>query len=128
MATDENKVKETTEGKTVFLESTEPSRPLSRYNSLRLLLNDSKIPVQETWEMDEIEESSNDRFFEVVGGFEHRPDLISLMYYGTEQLYWVIAHANGLTEPFAQTRVGLRLRIPDREMVFQTILVNADAR
>lgn len=128
MASDINKVKETTTGKTVFLESTEPSRPLSRYNSLRLLLNDNKIPVQETWEMDEIDESPNDRYFEVTGEFEHRPDLISLMYYGTEQLYWVIAFANAMTEPFAQTKVGLRLRIPDRETVFQTILVQSNAR
>jgi hypothetical protein len=124
----ENKDKETEDGKTVFIESTEPHRPLSRYNSLRLLLNDDRIPVLETWEMDEIATSSKDRYFEVTGEFAHRPDLVSLMFYGTEQLYWVIAWANEMTEPFAQTVVGKRLRIPDREIVFQTILVASDAR
>lgn len=124
----ENKTKETSEGKTVFIESTEPHRPLSRYNGLRLLLNESRIPVLESWEMDEIAISSKDRYFEVTGEFEHRPDLVSLMFYGTEQLYWVIAWANQMTEPFAQTTVGKRLRIPDREIVFQTLLVTSDAR
>jgi hypothetical protein len=125
---DENKVKETDQGKTVFLENTEQSRPLSRYNNIRLLLNADRIPVQETWEMDEIDENSRDRYFEVTAEYAHRLDLISLLFYGTEQLYWVIAFANKLTEPFAQTVVGLKLRIPDRETVFQSILVQQSAR
>lgn len=125
---DSNPIKENEQGKTVFLESTEPSRPLSRYNNIRLLLNANRIPVQETWEMDEIEENERDRYFEVTAEFAHRPDLISLYFYGTEQFYWVIAFANKLSEPFAQTRVGLRLRIPDRDTVFQTILVQQSAR
>lgn len=123
-----NTVKEDEQGKTVFLENTEPSRPLSRYNNIRLLLNSERIPVQETWEMEEIEENERDRYFEVTAEFAHRPDLISLYFYGTEQLYWVIAFVNKLSEPFAQTQVGLRLRIPDRDTVFQSILVQNSAR
>lgn len=125
---DSNPIKEDEQGKTVFLDNTEPSRPLSRYNNIRLLLNANRIPVQETWEMDEIEENERDRYFEVTAEFAHRPDLISLFFYGTEQLYWVIAFVNNMTEPFAQTRVGMRLRIPDRDTVFQTVLVQQSAR
>lgn len=128
MATESNRVKEDEQGKTVFIENKEPSRPLSRYNGLRFLLNANRIPVQETWEMDKIEENEDDSYFEVTREFAHRPDLISLEFYGTEQLYWVIAFVNKLTEPFAQTHVGLRLRVPSRETVFQTILVQKNAR
>jgi hypothetical protein len=128
MASESNKVKEDEQGKTVFIDNTEPNRPLSRYNGIRLLLNANRIPVQETWEMDEIEENEGDSYFEVTAEYAHRPDLISLLFYGTEQFYWVIAFANKLMEPFAQTIVGLRLRIPDRETVFQTILVQQNAR
>lgn len=123
-----NPIKEDSKGKTAFQESTEPSRPLSRYNNIRLLLNSDRIPVQETWEMDEIGANDRDQFFEVTAPFAHRPDLISLQFYGTEQLYWVIAFVNKLSEPFAQTIVGLRLRIPDRDTVFQSILVQQSAR
>jgi hypothetical protein len=126
MPSDENKEKETTDGKTVFIESTEPNRPLSRYNTLRLLLNDGKIPVLETWEMDEIAAASTDRYFEVTGEFAHRPDIISLIEYGTEQLYWLIAWVNKMTEPFAQTIVGKRLVIPDRSVVFQALLLKTN--
>lgn len=123
-----NTLKEDGQGKTVFIENNEPSRPLSRYNNIRLLLNANRIPVQETWDLDEIAENDRDSYFEVTAEFEHRPDLISKQFYGTEQLYWVVAFANNMTEPFAQTIVGCKLRIPDRDTVFQTILVAQNAR
>lgn len=123
-----NTIKEDAQGKTVFIDSTEPNRPLSRYNNIRLLLNSDRIPVQETWEMEELVTSDRDQFFEVTAEYAHRPDLISLEFYGTEQLYWVIAFVNHMTEPFAQTLVGLRLRIPDRETIFQNMLVQKNAR
>jgi len=123
-----NTIKEDSQGKTVFIENQEPNRPLSRYNGLRTLLNANRVPVMETWEMDEIEESEDDTYFEVTAEYAHRPDLISQIFYGSEQLYWVIAFVNLLTEPFAQTVVGKRLRIPSRENVFQAILVKQNAR
>lgn len=107
---------------TKYLDNKEPNRPLSRYNKIRLLLNDDNIPVQETWDALDIPELPQDRLFKVTREVAHRPDLISLDYYGTEKLYWVIAYANKLTDPFAETIVGLQLRIPDRENIFQTVL------
>jgi len=109
-------------GREVFLDSDEPNRPLSRYNQIRFLLNQNNIPVQESWHPPEIKEQSTDRYFEVTIDFAHRPDLISYMYYGTMQLYWVIALANDMIDPIAETSVGKRLRIPDRDYIFQEIL------
>lgn len=123
-----NPSKEDSQGKTIFLDDQEPSRPLSRYNHIRLLLNANSIPVQETWEFSEITENERDMYFEVTAEYAHRPDLISRYFYGTDKLYWVIAFANFLSEPFAQTTVGLKLRIPDRDTVFQTILVSENSR
>jgi DNA-binding beta-propeller fold protein YncE len=109
-------------GRTAFIDNRDPNRPLSRYNKIRLLLTEGNIPVQETWEPPDIPELPEDRFFEVSREFANRPDLISLMFYGTEQLYWVIAYANSMTEPYAQTTVNKVLRIPDRENLFQSVL------
>ena len=113
-------------GRTKYLENQEISRPLSRYNGIRTLLTDDCIPIQETWGPIDIPELDEDQFFEVTQEFSHRPDLISLKFYGTEQLYWVIAWANDMIDPFAETYRGRRLRIPDRENVFETVLVTGD--
>jgi hypothetical protein len=113
-------------GRTKFLDAQEITRPLSRYNGIRMLLTDNNIPIQETLDPFDIPELEEDRFFEVTQEFAHRPDLISLKFYGTLQLYWVIAYANDMIDAFAETYTGRRLRIPDRENVFQTILTRAN--
>lgn len=110
------------DGRTKFLDQQEITRPLSRYNGIRLLLTDNNVPIQETLDPIDIPEMEEDRFFEVTQEFAHRPDLISKKFYGTEQLYWIIAYANDMIDAFAETHTDRRLRIPDRENVFETIL------
>jgi len=112
-----------------YIKNKEPNRPLSRYNKIRLLLtkqdpdtSSDAVAVQESWDAPEIPELPQDTFFEVGPAFINRPDLISLAVYGTGQLYWVIAYANQMTDPFAQTIQGLKLRIPDRENLFKSVL------
>jgi len=109
-------------GKTKFIENRDQNTPLSRYNKIRLLINPNNIAIQETWEPPTITKLDSDRFFEVTIEYAHRPDLIALLYYGTEQLYWVIARANGIIDAYAETTVGRKLRIPDRDNVFLTVL------
>lgn len=113
----------------IKVKNKEPNRPLSRYNKIGLILTKDElrvsleaVAVQESWDPPSIPELPQDTFFEVGPAYINRPDLISLAVYGTEQLYWVIAYANKMTDPFAQTRQGLKLRIPDRENLFQSIL------
>jgi hypothetical protein len=110
-------------GRTKFLDNEDINRPLSRYNKIRLLIREDNIPIQESWDKVEIPELSEDRFFQVTRPFAHRPDIISLIHYGTEQLYWVIAFANGMIDPFAETITNKRLRIPDPDNLFTSVLV-----
>lgn len=112
-----------------YVENKDPNRPLSRYNKIRLLLTKGDrlqgvdpVIVQESWEPPTIPVLPNDRYVQVLPEWENRPDIISLEFYGTEQLYWVIAFANGMTDPFAETYIGRRLRIPDRENLYHDVL------
>jgi len=112
-----------------YIENRDPNRPLSRYNKIELLLTKSdknndipSYPVQASWEPPTIPVLPQDRYVEVLPEWQHRPDLISLEFYGNEQLYWVIAYANEMVDPFAETYVGRRLRIPDRENLFHEVL------
>jgi len=45
-------------------------------------------------------------------GFEHRPDLISNLFYGTPENWWILMLANGVTDPFEGFNVGDRIVIP----------------
>lgn len=110
-------------GRTKYLNNEDINRPLSRYNKIRLLIREDNIPVQETWDRVTIPELAEDRFFQVTRPFAHRPDIISLLFYGTEQLYWVIAYANTMIDPFAETITNKRLRIPDPDNLFTSVLV-----
>jgi len=42
-----------------------------------------------------------------------QPDQISYIYYGQEQLWWIITLYNGLVDPISELTVGRVLHIPD---------------
>ena len=48
----------------------------------------------------------------IPAGYEHRPDLISSVYYGTTTFWWMILLFNNLTGPFESLNVGDRILIP----------------
>lgn len=106
-----------------YIENTDPNRPLSRYNKIRLYVGKDDYVVQESWDNPEIPERNDDSWHEVGPGEDHRPDLVALLYYGSAELYWVLAAANKMIDPFAETVIGYRMRIPNRENLFATILV-----
>jgi len=112
-----------------YIDNKDQNRSLSRYNKIKLLLtkNDllnaiESVAVQESWDPPTIPVLDSDRYVDVKPEWEHRPDLIALAMYGSEQLYWVIAYANGMTDPFAETYIRRQLRIPDRENLYYDIL------
>jgi hypothetical protein len=112
-----------------YIENKEPNRTLSRYNKIAFLLtkrdpfsSSDPVAIQESWDPPTIPVLPNDHYVQVLPEWENRPDLISLEFYGTEQLYWVIAYVNGMTDPFAETYIGRRLRIPDRENLYHDVL------
>lgn len=45
-------------------------------------------------------------------GFEHRPDLISNVFYGTPKYWWLLLLANDITDPFEGLNQGDQILIP----------------
>lgn len=56
----------------------------------------------------------SDLTFTVPPGGVHRLDLISNQFYGTPQLWWVIAAVNNIVDPLYGVEQGTQLRIPTR--------------
>lgn len=56
-------------------------------------------------------------------------DILAVRYYGQgyEQLWWVLALANGIVDPELDMRVGMALTIPPRDDVIQFISRVGDA-
>jgi len=45
-------------------------------------------------------------------GFEHRPDLISNVYYGSPKYWWLLMLVNGISDPFEGFFVNQKIFIP----------------
>jgi hypothetical protein len=45
-------------------------------------------------------------------GYEHRPDLISNVYYGSPNNWWLLMLVNSITDPFEGFKVNERILIP----------------
>lgn len=48
----------------------------------------------------------------IPAGVEHRPDLISNVFYGTPKNWWLLMKANNITDPFEGFNVGDRILVP----------------
>lgn len=48
----------------------------------------------------------------VPAGYQHRPDLISDIFYGTAANFWLILLVNNISDPFEGLNVGDRILIP----------------
>lgn len=48
----------------------------------------------------------------IPGGYEHRADLISDLFYDTPTLDWLILYFNDISDPFNQLNSGDRILIP----------------
>lgn len=48
----------------------------------------------------------------VLPGFEHRPDLISNIFYGTPDKFWLLMLVNNISDPFEGFKVNDRILIP----------------
>lgn len=94
---------------------------LSRYRGVRLLLNDSNIPIQESWFIKAIEERSDDYFYQIPPECDHRPDLIAEKVYGTPWLYWIVGFANDMTDSIAESYKGRKLKLPSVDHVYEIL-------
>jgi hypothetical protein len=48
-------------------------------------------------------------------------DAVAFLHYGSEDLWWVIADANGMIDVEAETRVGMPLAVPSPAVVRQML-------
>ena len=89
----------------------------SRYrNHWRVLDNEGDL-YQESYNELTITSNSADKIHEVKAGEENRLDLISYNYYGSPLLWWVIAEASDITNPF-NVPIGTLLRIPANKTLY----------
>ena len=49
----------------------------------------------------------------VIPGYEHRPDLISNVFYNTPEFWWLILLYNSIDDPFEGLNVGDQIKIPN---------------
>lgn len=63
---------------------------------------------------DPIVQDATDMQYQVTQGFENRLDLISNNFYGTPNLWWVIAMVNDINDPMLGVDIGTKLRIPTK--------------
>ncbi len=66
-------------------------------------------------------ESAHDIYYIIENHLQYRPDLISLKFYNTTQLWWVITRANNLTHPLKELSAGKTIRIPDPQKVLREV-------
>jgi hypothetical protein len=94
----------------------------SRYRKQRLIEVDG-ITSQETWDPSSMFPESDGDLRHLVSDTEaYRIDLIAHKYYGDQYLWWVIAVANGIVDPFRdlsnhENATPTILRIPDPALV-----------
>ena len=56
--------------------------------------------------------ADNDTYYTIEAQYQYRPDLISLKFYGIQDLWWVIAKENNLQHPIKDIKAGKVIRIP----------------
>lgn len=49
----------------------------------------------------------------IIPGYEHRPDLISTIFYNTAKYDWLIMLFNNIKDPFQELNVGDTILIPN---------------
>lgn len=83
----------------------------SRYKKTDILKDSEGVEFLESWRNIKISLNENDRFHQVGPGEKNRIDIIAYNYYDNTTLWWVIALANNIDNPF-ELKVGEVLRIP----------------
>ncbi len=97
---------------TIKFESVRKSRHRnSRYRNLYRFEDKFGNKVIETYEKLYIQEHPSDIYYEVQSGEENFLDMIAFRYYKNEGLWWILAEANSLINPF-YIPAGTVIRIP----------------
>ena len=98
----------------------------SRYQVLRVIENEG-LTYLETFNQVEIPTSDSDTYHIVTHKEVNRLDMIANTYYSDARLWWVIAIANNMIDPFIVNE-GVMLRVPSMVTVNQIFSNNSRAR
>lgn len=90
----------------------------SRYKIYRQI-GQGKDSYLETFNQREIPETDEDIYYIVPQSDENRLDLVAYRYYNDASLWWVIAIANKIIDPFVVS-VGQVLRIPSVTSIYSS--------
>lgn len=90
----------------------------SRYRIYRQIIDEENNTYTETVNQTVIKESDLDIYHEVQMHEENRLDIISNKYYGTPEMWWAIAQANDMINPFI-VKQGTILRIPNYRSFYE---------
>ena len=110
-------------GLEAFRESDRSLPQTHRFRGKSIFMTPEGRQFYESWVPPEISPRPDDRYVEVTTGTAGRLDLISHSFYGTPRFWWVIAVANDLFDPIADTTVGLLLRCPSPTRLYSEGLV-----
>jgi hypothetical protein len=84
---------------------------ISRYSVYRLIINYENETYTETANQTTMDDSTEDKYYQVQKTDENRLDIISNNHYSSPIYWWVIAQANKIVDPF-DVKEGTILRIP----------------
>lgn len=103
-----------------YVESKNTSRIRSdRYRDCKQLLDKETGEVLlATRDIKDIPVKSSDIYHSVKSNEVNRLDLLAHVYYKNPLLWWVIAQANNIYDPYADIEPGTILRIPDIETLY----------
>lgn len=74
------------------------------------------------WNIPTIDEQPQDIYYTIQAGETRRLDRIAFLYYDNYNLWWVIAAANNIIDPFDELKVGQVIRIPYLPYIFSKVL------
>jgi len=74
------------------------------------------------WKVPTIEENPLDTFYTVKFSETRRLDKIADLHYGNINLWWIIALANNILDPFSELTVGDIIRVPNLAYIISKIL------
>lgn len=75
------------------------------------------------WNVPTIDEQPEDIYYTVKPSEDLRLDKIAYDYYGNYNLWWILAVANNILDPFTELTVGQVIRIPYLTYIFSKVLV-----
>lgn len=77
--------------------------------------------ILDTNKLKRIIKSEESTLYTIPLAYKHRPDLISLEFYGTEKLFWILTYINDINDSPEGFYVNRTIRIPNPKRVSEII-------